>query len=162
MGEWHSERLSLPICHGWRATVVMTVVMVTCGHWDLQTMLPSDLKANNLSYPDSVYKRWVNIKQAFSAVYCPVRGRSFLQMMKHTKLDVEGRHHSGIDDSRNIARLFGKLVEVGLTQDQFLRLVNDLREWDWLECCQCLPTVCLLSPPCVYVSLLSVLCEIEK
>ena len=100
------------------------VVIVTCGHWDLQTMLPMDLQLNNLRYPDPVYKSWVNIKQAFSAVLKPVRGRSMVQMLKHVKLELIGRHHSGIDDSKNIASIFGKLVELGLTQEQFTGLVN--------------------------------------
>ena len=100
------------------------VIIVTCGHWDLQTMLPMDLGLNHLRYPDPVYKSWVNIKQAFTAALKPFRVRSMPQMLKHLKLEMIGRHHSGIDDSKNIARIFGKLVELGLTQDQFIGLLN--------------------------------------
>ena len=34
-------------------------------------------------------------------------------MLELTGLELEGRHHSGIDDSRNIARVALKLLEEG-------------------------------------------------
>ena len=93
------------------------IMIVTCGNWDLKTMLPMDLKNTGLK-ADAVYSRWVNIKALFTEITkkngCPMTG-----MLKYFNLEIEGRHHSGIDDCHNIARIFMKLVEYGLTKKAF-------------------------------------------
>jgi hypothetical protein len=38
-------------------------------------------------------------------------------MLKHLKMDLVGRHHSGIDDCRNLARIVIRLIEDGATLD---------------------------------------------
>lgn len=90
------------------------ITIVTCGNWDLKTMLPMDLKNIGLKV-DSIYSKWINIKAIFTDITkkngCPMTG-----MLKYFNLDIEGRHHSGIDDCHNIARIFVKLVEYGLTK----------------------------------------------
>jgi ERI1 exoribonuclease 3 len=93
------------------------VTILTCGEWDLRTMLPMDLKSTGLKAP-SVYKRFVNVKDLFHLV--TKKGKlPMVPMLNHFQLKLEGRHHSGIDDCHNIARLFMELVKMGLTTDQF-------------------------------------------
>lgn len=99
-----------------------SVVFVTCGDWDLKTMLPNDLTANNLSYPDPAYRKYVNIKQAFSHVTQTKKQMSMVKMLAALNLELEGRHHSGIDDCRNISKIFVKLVQLGLTKVLFKQL----------------------------------------
>jgi len=87
-------------------------VFVTCGDWDLKTMLPKEVKRKNLasSVPPEM-EQWCNIKHVFSSV-TGVRARGMSGMLDHLGLDLVGRHHSGIDDSRNIAALALKLFEL--------------------------------------------------
>lgn len=40
-------------------------------------------------------------------------------MLNFLKLKLEGRHHSGIDDARNISKIILKLIDDGHNYDQF-------------------------------------------
>ena len=96
------------------------MMIVTCGKWDLDVMLPMDLKKLKI-IPRDVYKRFVNIKDLFMDITkAPGRSRGMAVMLDYFQLALEGRHHSGIDDCKNIANIFIKLVELGLNVDNFL------------------------------------------
>lgn len=100
---------------------------VTCGDWDLKTMLPDQLRL--LHRGDSGrgvksrtasrkalakhFQRWVNIKQVYAQ--CVPTGRrqkasDMTGMLRGLGLTLEGRHHSGIDDCRNIANVVRALA----------------------------------------------------
>lgn len=84
------------------------VLPVTCGNWDLQFMLPVECGRKSLGYPEALW-RWCNIKDFFwQATY--QRAHGMAEMLKMLSLPLIGRHHSGIDDSRNIARIFQALL----------------------------------------------------
>lgn len=89
----------------------VSVCFVTCGDWDLKTMLPQQCKAFKLHHPHYM-KKWMNIKFAFSDVMGH-RLRGMPEMLAALGLNLRGRHHSGIDDSRNIARILAKLAVLG-------------------------------------------------
>ena len=90
-----------------------SVVMVTCGGWDLKTMLPMEFKR----YPDlpihSEYIRYMNIKQEFERRYGTGKITGMTGMLRHLKMELLGRHHSGIDDCRNIYRVLERMIADG-------------------------------------------------
>jgi ERI1 exoribonuclease 3 len=92
-----------------------TVHIVTCGAWDLNTMLPQELRR----YPDldsyPVYMEYINIKEAFGKCYGTEKASGMAGMLRHLGLQLEGRHHSGIDDCRNIQRILAEIVSTGFT-----------------------------------------------
>jgi inhibitor of KinA sporulation pathway (predicted exonuclease) len=92
--------------------------IVTCGHWDMRDMLPLDLNRVGMK-AFGPYKKYVNIKDLFSGV-TGFRGPPMTQMLDFFNLELEGRHHSGLDDCHNIARIFIKIVERGLGKTMFL------------------------------------------
>ncbi|KAJ3228685.1 hypothetical protein HDU81_005995 [Chytriomyces hyalinus] len=84
-------------------------LFVTCGHWDLLKMLPAQLKTLRITHTPKVLQKWCNIKIASQA-----RIFSGLpDLLDHFGLALVGRHHSGIDDSRNIAAAARKFLEQG-------------------------------------------------
>ncbi len=89
---------------------------VTCGDWDLKTALPINW---SLAFPGKkrrlpgYFDEWINIKVHFSAQYPGLKGGSMEKMLSSLKLQLIGRHHSGIDDARNIARIAKKMLEDG-------------------------------------------------
>ncbi|CAH8652708.1 unnamed protein product [Heterobilharzia americana] len=88
---------------------------VTCGDWDLKTMLPVQCKQLGIDVPD-YFKQWINLKQ----VYCDVMGQfpqSMMSMLSDLKLKHVGRHHSGIDDCTNIANILCELIRKGATPE---------------------------------------------
>ncbi|KAJ3256145.1 ERI1 exoribonuclease 3 [Boothiomyces macroporosus] len=92
-------------------------VFVTCGDWDLKTMLPLQTERENLSR-DSVFQQWVNVKVAFNdtmegARSKQNRAKGMKGMLNALGLELVGRHHSGIDDSRNIAKIAIELIKKG-------------------------------------------------
>lgn len=93
---------------------------VTCGDWDLKTMLPAQVAlCPDLSIPEPL-TRWTNIKKVatkFVNKGKPKKERLHMNcmpvMLDQFGLTLEGRHHSGLDDSRNIARICIALLEQG-------------------------------------------------
>jgi ERI1 exoribonuclease 3 len=86
-------------------------VFVTCGDWDLKTMLPQQCKYFNIEIP-TYFKQWINIKKPF----CDLTGtfpKGMMTMLQMMNLKHEGRHHSGIDDCLNIARILKSLADRG-------------------------------------------------
>ncbi len=86
-------------------------ILVTCGDWDLKTMLYNDAKVNNLTVFD-YYNTWINIKIAYNNLY-NTRSGGMDKMMEKINLVFEGRQHRGIDDSYNLARICIKMLEDG-------------------------------------------------
>lgn len=82
---------------------------VTCGDWDLNVCLPNQAQAQNFRVP-SYFNQWVNLKKIYGSAMKEHAG-GMVQMLKGLGLNLEGRHHSGIDDCLNIARVLIKLLE---------------------------------------------------
>lgn len=78
-------------------------VFVTCGDWDLKTMLPTQTQKENLQV-SSRFSNWLNIKKEFAKCYGK-KAHGMVDMLNELKLPLVGHHHSGIDDTRNIARM---------------------------------------------------------
>jgi inhibitor of KinA sporulation pathway (predicted exonuclease) len=95
---------------------------VTCGKWDLDVMLPTDLsKRNVINYP-KIYKKYLNIKDQFSHVTGHFKGFGMKRMLEYFEMKIIGRHHCGLDDCKNTAYLFGRLIHEGLKfENQFVR-----------------------------------------
>ena len=81
---------------------------VTCGDWDLKKGLPVNCDYLGIAYPDYL-KRWINIKSYFQAIVGK-KGYGMKTMLDDLKLTLDGRHHSGIDDSKNIAKIWRELA----------------------------------------------------
>eukprot|EP00980_Cylindrotheca_fusiformis_P002625 scaffold618_cov130-Cylindrotheca_fusiformis.AAC.29 len=86
-------------------------LFVTCGDWDLKTCLPNQLGHHNVKVP-SFFRSWVNIKKAYSKLYNR-KANGMTSMLEDLGLDLQGRHHSGIDDSKNIARICVRMISDG-------------------------------------------------
>ena len=89
-----------------------TWAFVSCGDWDLGTMLPTQLNACDppIQIVPQCYRRWINIKRPFSE-QMNKRAWGMKGMLKDLKLTLDGRHHSGIDDCRNIAKIVMELCK---------------------------------------------------
>ena len=79
-------------------------VFVTCGDWDLRDMLPTECKRKGIVIPEILTSNYVNIKTVYTNTY-KRRAGGMKAMLKALGLKLEGHHHSGIADSRNIARI---------------------------------------------------------
>lgn len=107
-----SETLGLGEMTGKRSYCV-----VTCGDWDLKTMLPAQLRLSGAFGTPASLRRWCNLKTFIQDAQppfldergAPLHISGMPDMLLATGLELEGRHHSGIDDCRNIARV---LIEV--------------------------------------------------
>lgn len=104
--EWYEENFIYP-------TGKNEALIVTCGDWDLETMLPNQCELSKVK-PPSYMQSWCNVKRAFSDTF---GGRAGGMMEMLQKLDIEhtGRHHSGIDDCKNIAKICCRLIKAGYT-----------------------------------------------
>ena len=82
--------------------------VMTCGDWDLKTMLPKQLKGSMTRLTPYVTKLlgcWNNVKIAFAIGKGNQGLRGMAAMLTDLNITLTGHHHSGIDDSRNIAKI---------------------------------------------------------
>lgn len=92
--------------------------IVTCGDWDLKTMLPIQLGWCPSLAKSQYFARWINLKRVMQNIVGRnerVTGMEY--MLNYYGLPLEGRHHSGIDDCRNIAAVLIQMLRAGQRVD---------------------------------------------
>jgi inhibitor of KinA sporulation pathway (predicted exonuclease) len=74
-------------------------VFLTCGHWDLQQCLRKECIYKNIQVKDYM-RNWINIKENYP-LPPDYKGRKpdMVEMLELSKIPLDGRHHSGIDDT---------------------------------------------------------------
>lgn len=82
---------------------------ITCGDWDLQKMLPTQCKVESKSVPWFM-KKWINLKIDFMNEYKLKREQGMAGMLRHLQLSLDGHHHSGIDDTKNLSKIISKMI----------------------------------------------------
>lgn len=94
-------------------------VFLTCGNWDLQKMLPNQVNLCKDKMPriPNFFQKWINVKVPFREIERKKRG-GMTTMLKALNLPLVGRHHSGLDDSRNIAAIVAELIKRGVILKQ--------------------------------------------
>jgi len=93
-----------------------TATFVTCGQWDLETMLPQQCQYSGLDFPSmldvSKSGKFVNLKFSFQE-HMGKYGKGLKDMQQMLNLEFEGRLHSGIDDCKNILLIMQTLAKQG-------------------------------------------------
>ena len=100
--------------HQWLLSLVpydVTIAFVTVGNWDIQTMLPKEISNKKLRLY-RMYRQFINIKTEFDYFYGQKSG-SMVNMLNKLGIPLEGKHHSGIDDTRNTAKILLRLLADG-------------------------------------------------
>ncbi|EKF98412.1 hypothetical protein TCSYLVIO_010686 [Trypanosoma cruzi] len=88
------------------------ICMVTDGPWDMRKfMYECSVVRDGHLFPPLFY-RWVNVRHSF-AEHFRMRPRKLNDMLRKLGLSFHGHPHSGIDDSRNIARIVIELLKRG-------------------------------------------------
>lgn len=87
-------------------------IFVTCGDWDLKTCLRSETKHKKIEYKNYL-KKWINLKKVFCDFIKEERRIDMVEMLKEFNIKLEGRHHSGIDDAKNLAKIVLHLLNNG-------------------------------------------------
>jgi inhibitor of KinA sporulation pathway (predicted exonuclease) len=85
---------------------------ITCGDWDLSTCLRKECFYKGIEYKEYLCK-WINVKRLYEEYTGGLKG-GMKGMLEHLGIPLEGRHHSGIDDSRNIAKIVLHLIKNGM------------------------------------------------
>lgn len=104
--QWFDERGLIDALRDGRA------VLVAHGLWDLLDMLPAECNRKGLPLPECMTV-FADLQAVFSEAQGVGSGLGMLRMLERLGLEREGRHHSGLDDSRNLARVAARLLEQG-------------------------------------------------
>ncbi|KAL8202828.1 UNVERIFIED_CONTAM: 3'-5' exoribonuclease 1 [Gekko kuhli] len=87
--------------------------ILTDGSWDMSKFLNIQCRVSRLRYP-SFAKKWINIRKAYGNFYKVPRNQTKLSiMLEKLGMDYDGRPHSGLDDSKNIARIAARMLRDG-------------------------------------------------
>jgi ERI1 exoribonuclease 3 len=76
-------------------------IFLSCGDWDFRTSIRENAKVHNIKLPHC-FNKWINVKQAYTDL-TGVKAGSMPELLKKCGLELVGHHHSGLDDSQNIA-----------------------------------------------------------
>ncbi|CAG2243047.1 ERI1 [Mytilus edulis] len=79
--------------------------------WDMSRFMYHQCRQNKITYPRWGGK-WINLRKAYSNFY-QCRRTKLNDMLENLGMTFEGHLHSGLDDSRNIARIAIRLAEDG-------------------------------------------------
>ncbi|XP_064631479.1 3'-5' exoribonuclease 1-like [Lineus longissimus] len=85
--------------------------VVTDGPWDMGRFLHAQCLHNKIPFPRWGMK-WVNIRKAYRNYYS-FRKATLKSMLENLGMTFEGHQHSGIDDTKNIARVVLRMLEDG-------------------------------------------------
>jgi len=64
------------------------------------------------------YRHCINVKQALNSFY-KAKTKGMLGMLEYLGIERKGRHHSGIDDTRNIAAVLEHMFQDGFSYRHF-------------------------------------------
>ncbi|KAI3887739.1 hypothetical protein MKX03_018586 [Papaver bracteatum] len=104
---------------------------VTCGNWDLKTKVPQQCKDSSMKLP-LYFMEWINLKDIYLNFY-KRRATGMVTMMKELNMPLVGKHHLGIDDTKNIARVLQRiLVDGALIQITARRSSSSLEKVEFL------------------------------
>lgn len=81
------------------------------GPWDLRYFLHGECSRKGIEKP-AYFDKWCNVKSLFADFY-RVKACKIHKMLELQGMRFEGRLHSGIDDTRNIARIAAKMRQDG-------------------------------------------------
>jgi len=99
------------------------VIMLSCGVWDFDYALRAELARWSRCYQlfvqeptlydfimrlAPVYSSFINVKDLYTALLGDKAG-GMATMLKNLQLELQGRHHSGLDDAKNIGRILQQL-----------------------------------------------------
>ena len=98
----------------WLASMGGDPLVVCCGDWDLKTMLLNQRRLIGTPMPDSPRQWCSNIKISFKAAYGG-GASGMMDMLRKLGIPYNGRHHSGIDDCRNLASIVDQMCRDGHT-----------------------------------------------
>lgn len=107
---------------------------VTCGDWDLGSLLKRQCAQHTLPVP-AWAGRWANLKAVYARTVSGATDRLGLsEMACQLGVRTVGRLHSGIDDARNIARILRRLLDSGavVTGTNTAQPRAELKPGDWL------------------------------
>ena len=83
------------------------------GPWDLRFFLHGECSRKGIE-KEAYFEKWCNIKGLFADFY-RTRQCKIHRMLEKQGMKFEGRLHSGIDDTRNIARIAARMRKDGAT-----------------------------------------------
>ncbi|XP_009472991.1 PREDICTED: LOW QUALITY PROTEIN: 3'-5' exoribonuclease 1 [Nipponia nippon] len=87
--------------------------MLTDGSWDMSKFLNIQCRISRIKYP-SFAKKWINIRKSYGNFYKVPRSQTKLTiMLEKLGMNYDGRPHSGLDDSKNIARIAIRMLQDG-------------------------------------------------
>ncbi|XP_075060716.1 3'-5' exoribonuclease 1 isoform X2 [Mixophyes fleayi] len=87
--------------------------ILTDGSWDMSKFLNMQCHVSRIKYPRFA-KKWINIRKCYGNFYKVPRNQTkLLTMLEKLGMSYDGRLHSGLDDSKNIARIAIRMLQDG-------------------------------------------------
>ena len=103
---------------------VITIFCILYSPWDIKECLFPQCVLSRIPFPTYATK-WIDVRKMFSSFY-QVGRNNLSSMLEGLGLEFQGREHSGIDDTRNIARVISQIVKDGAVLKYNRFISNDV------------------------------------
>eukprot|EP01084_Bolivina_argentea_P281625 481878_1 len=87
--------------------------IVTCGDWDLNIMWAKQCIVSSFKFnkPAMLFAAWINVKEVFQRIMGLNYKIGMMRMLQILNISHIGKHHSGIDDVKNICNIVVTLLK---------------------------------------------------
>ena len=92
--------------------------------WDIKECLFPQCVLARVPFPAYATK-WIDVRKMFSSFY-QVGRNNLSSMLDGLGMEFEGRAHSGIDDTRNIAKVISQIIKDGAVLKYNRFISNDV------------------------------------
>ncbi|XP_057880264.1 3'-5' exoribonuclease 1-like, partial [Melospiza georgiana] len=96
----------------WELGTKYSYSMLTDGSWDMSKFLNIQCFISCTKYP-SFAKKWINTHNYGNLYKVPRNQTKLTIMLENLGMSYDGRPHSGLDDSKNIARIAIRMLQDG-------------------------------------------------
>lgn len=103
---------------------IQNFMILTCGDWDLKTCIRLESQFKHIKLHD-YFNKWVNIKTVFES-FTKEKAYDMVNMLKYFKMNLDGRHHSGIDDCYNLSKIVMYMINQKADFLNKVRIFNDI------------------------------------
>jgi len=90
---------------------ILNFAFITCGNWDIKTQASKQCSISEIPLPH-YFNRWINLKDIYLHFYNE-RANGMKEMLDGLSIPLEGNHHSGLDDTKNIAKVVKRIIGDG-------------------------------------------------
>ncbi|KAJ6231830.1 3'-5' exonuclease eri1-related [Anaeramoeba flamelloides] len=85
-------------------------IFLTVSDNDLKILITSQLICSQITQREEIFNQWIDLQKIFCWHYGYEKRKRLMHMLEYLEIRSEGSLHSGLDDSKNTAKIVVKMI----------------------------------------------------